>query len=381
MKTAIMLNAPINEKVESQIQAGAHPRVDYRLLADALDATVVAPPASEAKRRSKLSKISAYRRVAAKALEMSRDHDLIITDVDRVGLLTALVFKVRGVRARHIVICHGKMADPKDLRALKALKLHKNIDRFVCYGPMVAQRLRDTLGLDEDRVTWLRHPADHLFWRPQPAKTERLIVGAGNLYRDYKTLIEAVRGLDVQVVLAAHSPWVTNGAKKIDEESAPPNVTFGKFSPHELRDLYSRAMCIAAPLIQTPTQAGSLVVYEGLAMGKPVLLTGTDGQRELRIVEEGETGRYLGLHDVAGWRDAIQGFLDHPEEAERMGRRAREVVESGMNMDAYVRQMLAIVESMDAGRVPAIASTFGERRRDAEYAGAVSGNGGVEETP
>ncbi len=54
----------------------------------------------------------------------------------------------------------------------------------------------------------VRHAADYHFWYPMPLEQEQLIVSAGVLNRDYDTLAQAVKGMDVTLETAGFSPWV-----------------------------------------------------------------------------------------------------------------------------------------------------------------------------
>jgi glycosyltransferase involved in cell wall biosynthesis len=171
-----------------------------------------------------------------------------------------------------------------------------------------------------------------------------MIVSAGRLRRDYSILIEAVQDLDLTVVLAPYSPWVPEDAPFVLRK-LPRNVHVVRCSYYELRDLYARALAVAVPLAQSGTQSGSLVTYEAMATGKAVLVTRTQGQAGLGVVQEGDTGYYIPPGDVQGWRMAIQEMCAHPEKAAHMGRKAREVVETGLNLDCYVQDMTTIVRS------------------------------------
>jgi hypothetical protein len=76
------------------------------------------------------------------------------------------------------------------------------------------------------------------------------------------------------------------------------------------------------------------------------------------LIRENETGLYVAPGDVQGWKAAIQYMLDHPEEAERMGRNARKFVENGMNMDGFVETFREMIASLnEAGKLPS-----GDRR-------------------
>lgn len=347
MRTAILVSTPFTPDLKEQVASELHPKPDFLALAEALDATLITP-GSIPKVLGHSFKAQRIGQAALAAFQARDSYDVIISDMDRVGLGLALLFKMVDAPNRHIMICHGKLLHRQDLSLIRAFQLQRYIHRFVCYGPAVARRLKQALSLPDYRVVTVQHPADHHFWHPLPATSEQLIVSAGMLHRDYPTLIDAVRPLDVSLILAASSPWVSKKRNGINPEGLPANVSLTRCSYLQLRELYARSRFVAIPLDDRFDQSGSLVMYEAMAMGKAVVTTRSQGQTALGILREGETGYYVAPGDVLGWREVIQHLFKDPEQASRMGQRARAVVEEGLNLDSYVRDMVSTVQSLAA---------------------------------
>ncbi len=342
MRTAILVSAPFEPALAGRAAAGAIPRPDFLALAEGLNAGLITPWANE----RLPPKPVRFARAAWAAFRERERAEVLVSDVERVGILLALLLKLTRSRTRHIMICHGKAIHPADLRLIRAFNLQTHIHRFVCYGPLVAERLQSALGLPPERVVYMPHAVDHHFWRPTPGEPERLIVSAGMLRRDYPILIEALQGLDLSLTIAAFSPWVEGGSSDLGL-SLPPNVTVTRCGYPEMRALYGRALFVAVPLKHSDAQSGSLVMYEAMAMGKAVVATATKGQERLGILEPGRTGYYVAPGDRRGWREAILKLSEHPDEARAMGSRARSVVEQRLNQDRYVRQFVDVVASLE----------------------------------
>jgi glycosyltransferase involved in cell wall biosynthesis len=173
-----------------------------------------------------------------------------------------------------------------------------------------------------------------------PAATPTLC-SVGLERRDYPTLIEAVRGMDVRLIVAAASPW----SKRTDTtagQDIPPNVTVQRFNQHELRQVYANSRFLVMPLFDVDFQAGVTAILEAMAMERAVICSRTRGQTD--VIVEGETGLYVPPGDVAALRAAIQRLLNHPEEAARMGRAGRRVVEDRMSLDCYVARLSQYVK-------------------------------------
>ena len=186
---------------------------------------------------------------------------------------------------------------------------------------------------------------DNRFWRPLEILTETFIGSAvGQEYQDYPTLIEAVRGTDAELQVAGSIPWQLKDAS----DSIPPNVTFRRYKPTELREFYSKSAFIAVSLRgDRGGQAGSRVVYEAMSMGKAIIATRSRGLIGLGVMTEGETCLFVDSGDVDGWRTAIATLRNDPARARAMGASAREVVENGVNLSQHVHGVADVVRSLD----------------------------------
>ena len=344
-RIALLLSTPVLDEQKERISKGIAPRHDLLTLAERLDATLILPGKSSWGKGGAFSRVRQMVGMAWTAFRRRNEYDLIITDLDAIGAALAFFFKITRTKKRHIIICHGKLSRGMPGKLTRWLRLHHQVDAFVCYGPAVARRFVEDIKIPEQKVLRVKHPADHHFWQPTGQEPERLISSAGMTYRDYGTLVEAVRGLDVKVQLAAFSPWV-NPKNKPPVDGVPENVTFTRLPSNELRDLYARSLFVVVPLRQTNSQAGSLVIYEAMAMGKAVVATATRGEKALDLVKDGETGLFFDPGDVEGLRAIIQRLLDNPDEAKRMGAAGRVVVEQGLNLDQYVDNMVDVVDRL-----------------------------------
>src|SRR5260370_33577354 len=102
------------------------------------------------------------------------------------------------------------------------------------------------LGISPTKLVLVPYQVDTDFWCPQPIAEERLICSAGLEFRDYPTLVAAVQGLDVRVVIGAASHWsnLLNTAPGVVQ---PPNITVRSMHYQPWPRLYSRA----APVVAT----------------------------------------------------------------------------------------------------------------------------------
>ena len=79
-----------------------------------------------------------------------------------------------------------------------------------------------------------------------------------------------------------------------------------------------------------------------------MVVSGTPGIPD--YVEDGQTGRFVPARDPSALRDVILELMSDRAAAARLGRRARELVENGRNLDTYVATIAGIGSELLARR-------------------------------
>jgi len=279
--------------------------------------------------------------LAAYGFVARRRYDVLFANGENVGIPLALLLGGARGRPAHVLIGH-RLSPPKKRPFLRAL--HRRMDAIFVY----ARTQRDyavALGIPSARLHLIPFHADHRFYAPQPPPEGRIISSAGLEWRDYPTLIEAVRDLDVEARLAAASPWSRHRNETAGRQ-LPPNVSARSYGYAELRDLYARSRVVVVPLYDNDFQAGVTTILEAMAMGRPVIATRTRGQQD--VIVDGVSGLYVPPGDPAALRAAIRRLLENPQEAEQLGRAARRTIEEGMTLDHWVQRIACVIRQAAA---------------------------------
>jgi glycosyltransferase involved in cell wall biosynthesis len=244
----------------------------------------------------------------------------------------------------------------KKMLVLDWLGLHAYVDRFVVYSTWQKHFIERRWPVAPARVVLTPFMVDAEFFAPSrvtPSPTRRpQICAVGLERRDYPTLLQAVEGLDIQVVVAAASPW-SKYKDSTAGQHVPGNVRIQKFTQYELRQTYADSICLVMPLEPVEFQAGVTAILEAMAMAKPVICSAAPGQTD--VVTEGANGHYVPCGDPIALRAAIVKMLDNPGEAARLGACGRARIEGEMNLQHYVTRLSDIVGEAIA--------TAGERTR------------------
>ena len=353
----LTVSGNIPADVREQVRSGKRPRPDYIALADGLPADLLDYSAVRAEGgwfTRLLGRLGGPN--AALAWECFRrrgQYEVIFSDGEQVGIPLAVFLKFLGRgprRTRHAMIVHILSVQPK-MAFFDFLGIQSAIDRFLVYATWQKNFIQARWKVPAEKVPWIPFQADGGFFRPAQAPAPdapALICSAGLEFRDYPTMLAAVDGLDVQVVLAAASPWSTRSDTTANR-AIPANVTVRRFSLFEMRELYARANFVVVPLFQVNFQAGVTTILEAMAMGKAVIVTRTPGQTD--YIQEGVSGAYVPPGDPAALRAAIQYYLEHPAEADRLGQAGRTIFEKDFDLDVYVEKIKGILSTILSGRV------------------------------
>jgi glycosyltransferase involved in cell wall biosynthesis len=178
-----------------------------------------------------------------------------------------------------------------------------------------------------------------------------MICAVGQELRDYVTLAEAVRGLDVDVVIAAASPW-SKRADDTENIDPPANIEVVRLDQFDLRQLYQDAAFTVVPVVETDFQAGITAILESMAMGRATIVTKTEGQTD--TIVDGENGVYVAPGDGRGLRRSIIDLLDRPTAARDIGTRGRRWVEQHADIGSYAARLNKVAAALIPG--PAAAS-------------------------
>lgn len=125
------------------------------------------------------------------------------------------------------------------------------------------------------------------------------IFSGGGAGRDFATLIDAVRGLDVPLRIVTFSPETLGYAQEL-----PENCTVEwRMGPRKFLERLAAAKFVVVPLIRGEHPHGHTTVVQALRLGKPVITTSNASVED--YVRHEREGLLVEPGDVDGYRAAI----------------------------------------------------------------------------
>ena len=279
---------------------------------------------------------------ALEVLVLGRHYDVVVTWSDLPSIVVACALRLRPRAPAQVAILFWP-SKPK--KALPLRLVQRRMARFIVWPPMQRRFLEDRLGISPERFVDVARPVDTRFWRPL-AREPELISSAGQEMRDYATLVEALRPLDIPCHIAAGSSIFGTAAEKwwkesLTAENVPGNITVGPKSFVDLRDLYARSKFIVVPLIPSDMDNGITTITEAFAMGKTVIVTSTPGLGD--FLKEGVNCIRVPPHDPTALRAAIVDLWADPEKCARLGAAGRALVTAENGLDRWTTVLVSAV--------------------------------------
>jgi glycosyltransferase involved in cell wall biosynthesis len=164
-------------------------------------------------------------------------------------------------------------------------------------------------------VWFIPFAVDLTFFRPAAGAGPGTILSAGrDAGRDFGIVVRAAQGLGVAVTIRAGGKpdALPAGVRWIEA-----HVPYAQY-----RALYEEAAIVVVATGDTLNACGVTSLMEAMAMGKPVIVSDNPALRD--YLPPPDAGIVVPVGDEAALRAALRRLIDDPEEARRMGVRARE---------------------------------------------------------
>lgn len=215
-----------------------------------------------------------------------------------------------------------------------------SLDAIVC--PSTAQR--DFLiaqGFDPAKIFFVPNGIDIEFMKKKLSESESLSsdetpfilsVGKDN-GRDYQTLVEAVKGLPIEVRIVA----LPRNLERV--ANIPPNVKILGFVPFpKLVELYKEALFVVIPTkgeqhLDASDCSGQYVLLDAMSVGKGIIASARETLSDY-FADQGE-GLVVPAEDSSALRKAIERLLSDQAFIARLGERAK------MKSELYTTRSLA----------------------------------------
>ncbi len=172
-----------------------------------------------------------------------------------------------------------------------------------------------------------------------------LFLGRLNYYKGVSYLIEAVKGLDINLLIVGEGDEKNNLIGQVKKLKMQDKVFFLPFQEREkIINLFKAAKMFVLPSI-FKSEAFGIVLIEAMACGIPIisteLKTGTSW-----VNKGGETGFVVPPRDSKALKEAIEKILQDKELAEKMSHTAEKRAREKFDLKVMLSQIALIYQSL-----------------------------------
>ncbi|MFH0930615.1 MAG: glycosyltransferase family 4 protein [Candidatus Zixiibacteriota bacterium] len=271
-----------------------------------------------------------------------KKYDIIITANLKTGFILGLLqYLFRKKSCKHI--CLEMMLDEERssfswlVKRFLQRKAFSKMDCIFVSSRSEIQTYSRRLDINPEKFHFLPFHTNIVDPKPSEEK-EDYILSAGRTERDYPTLIQAIKGLEIKLVIVADD----HSLKKIKGASG---VKILKDLPYpEYLELLKRAKAVVLPLNPVSKSTGQVVMLEAMALGKPVISSKVTGT--LDYIEDGVNGLLVNPKDPTDLRNKLIWLLNKPDKAEQIGEKGFLFVKKHLTFDNYVAKVLKTAYSL-----------------------------------
>ena len=223
-------------------------------------------------------------------------------------------------RRRHVMVdCNWYVPANRVRRWLKWCEVQlaaRSIERFIVWASHEVEDYAAAFGVPREKFCYVPFHST-LDQYQYTVRDEGYVFAGGNYDRDYHTLIEAVRPLDVPVWIAT-----TRGRELLSGVVVPPHVRVEGTSHAGFRQAMASSHLVVVPMQKGLLHSGGQqTLLNAMVMGKPTIAVGRHWASD--FLTDGDNGIIVDYEDLDAMRRAIRWVLEHPAEARRMAERGR----------------------------------------------------------
>ncbi|MDH4102784.1 MAG: glycosyltransferase family 4 protein [Thermoleophilia bacterium] len=281
--------------------------------------------------------------------------DVVFSTVDTVGIPLALLARRGLVRTPLVYAAIGLPERLAQLRTTRARRMfrdaYRRLHTIVAYGWGEVDALREWLGDGGPRVLFVPFGVDTTYFAPRAGTTadyDLVSVGADSR-RDHELYLALAR---------AHPEWsfrlvlTRDAARSLG--AVPGNVTVEADIPFDgVRDRLARARAVVLPVRDNSYSGATTVLLQGMATGKPVVVSRTAAIATGYHLDDGVNCRLVSPGSLTELDAAVRELLADDSQAASLGARARETVERSLGWSRYVDTLGDLLSAAARSRVSA----------------------------
>jgi len=263
---------------------------------------------------------------------------IISANANQAITFSLLSFIFRNRRNFHIleeIYCKEPIRFRQKIRPFIYKIFLRNVDCIRVSSTNEINNYSKILGIDKNRFWFLPYPSP--VKNPEIKNSEEnYILSAGKQFRDYRTLIKAIKGTGYKLIIVSDKNSM-KGLDTCDEVEVLYNIEKEKYL-----DLLIRARFVVVPLGNDFCSCGQFAFLEAMSYGKPVIVARVTGS--IDYIVDGETGIFYKKEDFTDLREKIILLNENKQLRDKIAREAFLAIKQIFNQDVFVEKHFQLIE-------------------------------------
>jgi glycosyltransferase involved in cell wall biosynthesis len=283
--------------------------------------------------------------IALRLFIRKKDYDIIITGDFQVGLFYALLRKIFTRNScPHFFLDLMLDAEQSSLlwrfKRWVQKKVLASVDCMLVFSKNELEYYPRLLDIPAARFRFLPYHTN--ITKPQLVNTNQgYIFSAGKSGRDYRTLIEAVKDMSMDLYIVSDEASM-QGIEIPHNVKVYYNITYDKYL-----ELLRNSSIVVIPLMPHIRSLGMVVMLEAMALGKPTIITRAISNVE--YIKDKKNGYLVEVGDHNAIKEKIQLLSQNPQAYNNIRENALRDVREHWVFEKYVRSVLNIAQELING--------------------------------
>ncbi len=274
-----------------------------------------------------------------------KDFDIVIISGEKPGVFFSILQTFLPLRKTPVLMldCLWYRAENPLKRFFKRVQLKlmsKSVRLFLVWAEREIDGYSGEFGIPREKLKFFPFHTTCEVYDCQVEKRDYIFSG-GNWDRDYKTLADAVKGLKMKTIIA------TNNISLLKGIELPENIEVISATDPQFFQLLAGSGMVILPMRGGLLHSGGQQTFlNAMYWGKPVIVTDPEGAKD--YIENGITGILVKPGEPVALRKAILYLLENPEEANKMGEKAKRKVQD-LTTERFFQGILKLAEEIVYG--------------------------------
>ena len=268
-------------------------------------------------------------------------YDVLISNTIKQAMVFSFLCMIFGKKKNiHIlneIYFHDPVCFKHKLRPAIFKLFAKNVDFFRTSSKKEIINYSKLLNIDKNRF-WFLHLSTPVLEPEIVTTDENYILSAGKQYRDYETLVSAIKGTNLKLIIVSDPDSMRN-VKTCGEIKVYKNIPKNRYL-----ELLRKSSFVVVPLNNDFSSCGQISILEGMSYGKPVITTKVAAT--IDYIRDGESGLFYEMGNSEDLKNKILMLNTNKELQKKLVEEAFNSVLVSFTQHIFVERYLDFIQSI-----------------------------------